>query len=157
MPTALSASDPRDCEGASARNPTGPVHARLNVILPEARVPFRTENSLSLSLHPPFPVASYLYLCRALAAYHIGTSLAPTNILGAPLVSHIRPHPSPFLPKRYLARNGKGSPNSRCVAVVYLCVRVSFVAWLWVSGYRFLSMWRLVLSVSCLSERSERV
>ena len=50
---------------------------RLTVISPEARVPFRTENSLFL--HPPFPVASYLYLCARVRARRTSVPSEPVS------------------------------------------------------------------------------
>jgi hypothetical protein len=59
----------RGSEGASARNQTGPVHARLTVISPKREFRFGRRTPFPFPFTPPFPVASYLYLCRALAAY----------------------------------------------------------------------------------------
>ncbi|KAH9959420.1 hypothetical protein BC827DRAFT_502817 [Russula dissimulans] len=73
---------------------------------------------------PPFPVASYL---RAPARpLHIGTlhsaSAKACWGLGASL-----PRSPSF--SRCRTRNGRRSPNPRCAAVVYLCVRVFLTHW----------------------------
>jgi hypothetical protein len=112
------------------------------------------------SLHAPFPTASYLYLCCArsrLAAYrHRYLALVPTWCpittvarRAARLISVLRYPLLSFL--KAPSQNGKRRPGSRCAAVIYLCMRLSYVAWLWVSGL-FMRQWRL--SASSLSKRS---
>lgn len=115
------------------------------------------------SLHTPFPTASYLYLCCArarssrLAAYRYRylafvPTWCPITTVAERAVRLISVPRYPLLSfLKAPSQNGKRRPGSRCAAVIYLCMRLSYVAWLWVSGL-YMRQWRL--SASSLSKRS---
>ena len=115
----------------------------------------RSECSISDALNAarPFP-HSYLYLARSesgLVACHISVSaprrrlalnLAPNYCSWARRSSNLGTRSRTFL--RAPSQNGKGSPGSRCAAVIYLCMRLSYVAWFWVSGLYQGAQWHLI-------------